>query len=152
MKIALASDHAGYELKEKIKEYITSKGHDVVDYGTHSGDTRVDYPDFGFAAASAVSCENAERAVLVCGTGIGMSITANKVRNVRAALCHDHFTAVMSRRHNDSNVLVVGARVIGYDVAIDIVDAWLKEKFEGGRHSGRLEKIHSFERENYSGV
>ena len=118
------------------------------DCGTASGDVRVDYPDWGFKAADAVASHKAERGILVCGTGIGMSIVANKVRGVRAALCHDHFTAVMSRRHNDANVLVLGARVLGADVAEDMVKAWLAEPFEGGRHCFRLEKISAYENEN----
>ena len=148
MKIALASDHAGYKLKEEIKNSLTEAGHEVLDCGTASGDVRVDYPDWGFKAADAVASHKAERGILVCGTGIGMSIVANKVRGVRAALCHDHFTAVMSRRHNDANVLVLGARVLGADVAEDMVKAWLAEPFEGGRHCFRLEKISAYENEN----
>ena len=148
MKIAVASDHAGYELKEEIKESLANAGHEVLDCGTASGDVRVDYPDWGFKAADAVASHKAERGILVCGTGIGMSIVANKVKGIRAALCHDHFTAVMSRRHNDANILVLGARVLGSDVAEDMVKAWLAEPFEGGRHCFRLEKISAYENEN----
>lgn len=147
MRIAVASDHAGFKLKEEIKKSLTEAGHVVLDCGTSSAEVRVDYPDWGFKAAEDVASHKAERGVLICGTGIGMSIVANKVRGVRAALCHDHFTAVMSRRHNDSNVLVMGARVIGSDVAQEIVKAWLAEPFEGGRHSARIAKISEYENE-----
>ncbi|MDY2985035.1 MAG: uracil phosphoribosyltransferase [Synergistes jonesii] len=148
MKIAVASDHAGYKLKEEIKRHLAEKNYDVLDFGSASAELKVDYPDWGFKAAGAVASHKAERGILVCGTGIGMSIVANKVRGIRAALCHDHFTAVMSRRHNDANVLVLGARVLGTDVARDMVDAWLDEPFEGGRHSFRLDKISAYEEEN----
>ena len=148
MKVAVAADHAGYVLKEEIKKYLAERGCEVIDFGTSSAEVKVDYPDWGFKAAEAVATHKAERAVLVCGTGIGMSISANKVHGVRAALCHDHFTAVMSRRHNDANVLVLGARVTGADVARDITAAWLDEPFEGGRHAFRLDKITAYENEN----
>ncbi|MDO5115411.1 MAG: uracil phosphoribosyltransferase [Synergistaceae bacterium] len=150
MKIATASDHAGYRLKEDIKRLLAGEGHEILDYGTASGEVSVDYPDWGFRAADAVASHKAERGILVCGTGIGMSIAANKVRGIRAALCHDHFTAVMSRRHNDANILVLGARVLGSDVASDIVRAWLAEPFEGGRHSFRIDKISAYEDETSS--
>lgn len=148
MKIAVGSDHAGYKLKEEIKRELAEAGHEVIDCGAPSGEVRVDYPDWGFKTAETVSSHKAERGVLVCGTGIGMSIAANKVRGIRAALCHDHFTAVMSRRHNDANILVLGARVTGSDVASDIVKAWLDEPFEGGRHTFRVEKISAYETEH----
>ena len=148
MKIALGADHAGFTLKEDIKNSLTAQGHDVIDCGTASADVKVDYPDWGFKAADAVASHKAERGILICGTGIGMSIAANKVKGIRAALCHDHFTAVMSRRHNDANILVMGARVLGSDVAKDMVTAWLAEPFEGGRHAFRLEKISAYENEN----
>ncbi|MEG1911548.1 MAG: uracil phosphoribosyltransferase [Cloacibacillus sp.] len=152
MKIALGADHAGFKLKEEIKESLLSAGHEVIDCGTASCDVKVDYPDWGFKAADAVASHKAERGILVCGTGIGMSIVANKVKGIRAALCHDHFTAVMSRRHNDANVLVLGARVIGADVADDMVKSWLAEPFEGGRHTFRLEKISAYEDENSTAI
>lgn len=149
MKIALGADHAGFKLKEEIKALLRENGHEAVDYGTSSGELKVDYPDFGFAAAEAVAAHKVEAGILCCATGIGMSIAANKVKGVRAALCHDHFTAVMSRRHNDANVLVIGSRVTGADVAKDMVRVWLNEKYEGGRHNYRLGKIFSFEREHF---
>lgn len=145
MIIALAADHAGYGLKEEIKEHLAKQGVEILDCGTASGDVRVDYPDWGFKAAETVASHKADRGILFCGTGIGMSITANKVNGIRAALCHDHFTAAMSRRHNNANVLVVGSRVTGPDLAKDIVDTWLAEEFEGGRHEGRISKIALYE-------
>ena len=148
----MGADHAGYKLKEEIKAALIEAGHEVIDCGTASGEVRVDYPDWGFMAAEAVASHKAERGILVCGTGIGMSIVANKVKGVRAALCHDHFTAVMSRRHNDANVLVLGARVLGSDVAADMVKAWLAEPFEGGRHIYRLEKISAYESANSNAI
>ena len=152
MKISMGADHAGYKLKEEIKAALIEAGHEVIDCGTASGEVRVDYPDWGFMAAEAVASHKAERGILVCGTGIGMSIVANKVKGVRAALCHDHFTAVMSRRHNDANVLVLGARVLSSDVAADMVKAWLAEPFEGGRHIYRLEKISAYESANSNAI
>lgn len=152
MKIAIGSDHAGYKLKEEIKKTLVEAGHEVSDCGTASADVRVDYPDWGFKTAEAVASHKAERGILICGTGIGMSIVANKVKGIRAALCHDHFTAVMSRRHNNSNVLVLGARVTGPDVAADMVNTWLTEPFEGGRHSYRIDKISAYEDENSNSI
>lgn len=147
MKIALGADHAGFELKEEIKRYLEDQGskYKVLDYGTFSKEQSVDYPDWGFKAANAVKEGNADYAVLFCGTGIGMSIVANKVKGIRCALCHDHFTAAMSRRHNNANALALGSRVIGSGIAKEIVDTWLSEKFEAGRHEKRLEKIDSYE-------
>lgn len=145
MKIALASDHAGYTLKEEIKAHLQEAGQEVMDCGTTSAEVSVDYPDWGFKAAEAVADHKADKGILFCGTGIGMSIVANKVRGIRAALCHDHFTAAMSRRHNNANVLVIGSRVTGSGLAKDIVDTWLHETFEGGRHEGRIDKITEYE-------
>lgn len=150
MKIAMASDHAGYQLKEELSAYLGEKNIEVIDCGTASADIKVDYPDWGFKAAEQVASNKADLGILCCGTGIGMSIAANKVKGIRAALCHDHFTAVMSRRHNDANILVLGSRVTGIDLAKEIVDGWLEEKFEGDRHSIRLGKISDYE--NLHGV
>lgn len=150
MKIALGADHAGYKLKEEIKEHLVSGGYEIVDCGTSSGDLSVDYPDCGFSTAETVANHKADLGMLFCGTGIGMSIVANKVAGIRAALCHDHFTASMSRRHNDANVLVIGSRVTGSGLAKEIVDTWLSEEFEGGRHSYRIAKITAFEKEHSS--
>ena len=145
MKIAVASDHAGYELKEEIKESLANAGHEVLDCGTASGDVRVDYPDWGFKAADAVASHKAERGILGCGTGIGMSIVANKVKGIRAALCHDHFTAVMSRRHNDANMMAIGAGFTGEKLAERMVEVFLSTEFEGGRHARRVDKIMALE-------
>ena len=145
MKIVIGADHGGWDLKEEILKYLKTIGDiEVTDYGTGSTDS-VDYPDFGKQVAHAVSAGKADRGILICGTGIGMSIVANRFPGVRAALCHDHFTAQMSRLHNDANVLAMGARVIGEGVAVEILDTWLKTKFEGGRHQKRLDKIKEIE-------
>jgi ribose 5-phosphate isomerase B len=138
-RIAIASDHAGFELKAALKQFL-SEDHEVIDLGTH-GPESVDYPDFGAAMAAAVASGEAGRGILICGTGIGISIAANRHAGVRAALCHDVTTARLSRQHNDANVLVLGARVVGLDVARDCVSAFLGTPFEGGRHSRRVEKL-----------
>lgn len=141
MKLAIGADHGGFVLKQEIVNYLKQVANiDVIDYGTSSPDS-VDYPDFGRKVAEAVSNGTADRGILICGTGIGMSMVANRYPKVRAALCHDHFTAQMSRLHNDSNVLCMGERVIGRGVACDVVKTWLETDFEGGRHQKRLEKI-----------
>jgi ribose 5-phosphate isomerase B len=146
MKLAIGCDHGGFELKEEILKFLNKITNvDVVDYGTNGRDS-VDYPDFGQKVAEAVSAGAADRGILICGTGIGMSIVANRYPKVRAALCHDHFTAQMSRLHNDANVLVMGDRVIGKGVALEIVKTWLDTEFEGGRHQTRLDKIRQLER------
>lgn len=145
MKIAIGADHAGFELKELISKIVEDTGHEVIDMGTGSS-CSVDYPDYAEAVAQAVSDGKAERGILICGTGIGMSIVANKFKNVRAALCNDLFTAKMSRLHNDANILCMGARVIGKDVAIEIVKIWLDTPFEAERHLKRVEKINIIER------
>jgi ribose 5-phosphate isomerase B len=141
MKLAIGADHGGWELKQEIVKYLqTFKNIEVADLGTATKDS-VDYPDYGKKVAEAVTNGTADRGVLICGTGIGMSIVANRYPKVRAALCHDHFTARMSRLHNDANVLVMGERVIGKGVALEIVKTWLETEFEGGRHLLRLNKI-----------
>ncbi|MGI5838825.1 MAG: ribose 5-phosphate isomerase B [bacterium] len=140
MRIAIGSDHAGYELKERVKELLTDLDLDFTDYGTNSLDS-VDYPDIGSKVAEAVANNEYDRGILACGTGIGMSITANKVPGVRAALCYDLFSTRLSREHNDANVLVLGARVLGYGLALEIVHTWLLTDFVGGRHSRRIGKI-----------
>ena len=139
-KIAVASDHAGRELKDQISELLTERGLSVLDLGTDSDDS-VDYPDFGIALSEKVSSGEIRRGILVCGTGIGMSMVANKFKSVRAALVGDIFSARMSREHNDSNVLVIGGRVTGKDLALEITRVWLDTEFEGGRHQRRLDKI-----------
>ncbi|MGA7144408.1 MAG: ribose 5-phosphate isomerase B [Desulfobacterales bacterium] len=138
--MVIGSDHAAYTLKEKIKDYLVKRSIDVEDAGCHSEDS-VDYPDFGIKVASMVSTGKFEKGILMCGTGIGMSMVANKFPHVRAALCGGLFSAMMSRRHNDSNILVMGARVIGESLAMEIVKVWLETPFDGGRHQRRLEKF-----------
>lgn len=145
MRIVFASDHAGYLLKEEMKRFVQSEGHDVIDVGTDSADVSVDYPDLGRRAAEMTAAGEADLAVLVCGTGIGMSITANKVPGVYAALCTNELMARMSRRHNAANALVLGGRIIGIELAREIVRAWLEEEPEGGRHAARRNKIAEME-------
>lgn len=145
MKIAIGSDHAGYELKEKIAEHLKKQGIRIEDYGTNGNDS-VDYPDFAVAVAESVSKGKVDTGILICGTGIGMSIAANKFPHVRAALCYDVFSAEMSRRHNNANILVLAGRVLKSDLAIKMVDVWLKAEFEGGRHKNRLDKIGEIEK------
>ncbi len=139
-KVALASDHAGFQLKELVKSHLNSRGLQSVDLGTDS-EKSVDYPNFAHKLAETLIKGEADLGVLVCGSGLGMSMTANRYRGIRAALCHDHFTASASRRHNNANVLVMGGRVLGPDLAKEILDTWLDTPFEGGRHLARLEKI-----------
>ena len=138
--IIIGSDHAAFDLKEKIKAFIVDRGIDVDDAGSHSEDS-VDYPDFGIKVASMVSTGKFERGILLCGTGIGMSMVANKFPHVRAALCSDLFSAIMSRRHNNSNILVLGGRVVGDALAMEMVRAWLETPFDGGRHQLRIDKF-----------
>ncbi len=149
MKIAIGSDHAGYELKEYVKKLLKEWGHEVSDEGTDT-EASVDYPDFGFRVGKFVSDGTVERGILVCGTGVGMSVVANKVKGVRAVLSQDLYTATQSRRHLDSNILVLGGRVIGKGLAEEIVKAWLDTPFEGGRHSERVEKIKEWEDKHLS--
>ncbi|MEX0715513.1 MAG: ribose 5-phosphate isomerase B [Planctomycetaceae bacterium] len=146
MKIAVASDHRGYAVKGKILPLLTQLGHDALDYGPNSGDS-VDYPDFAAAVARAVSNGEAERGILICGTGMGMCIVANKFAGVRAAPCHDDLTAQMSRLHNDANVLCLSADLLGDTLVNRMVEIWLNTDFEGGRHARRIEKIAQFEAE-----
>ena len=142
--IALGADHAGYELKEALKSWLINHGYHVLDLGTHSTES-VDYPDYAILVGEAVADHKVERGLLVCGTGIGMTITANKVRGVRAALCGDLYTARMSREHNDANVLVLGGRLMGADMSADILRVWLETDFAGGRHARRVGKIAEIE-------
>ncbi|MCD6155443.1 MAG: ribose 5-phosphate isomerase B [Candidatus Atribacteria bacterium] len=145
MKILLGSDHGGYFLKEDLKDFLKELGHEVIDYGTYSADS-CDYPDIAFLVATDLMAGKGDKAILVCGTGIGMCIAANKVKGVRAALCHDVFSAKASREHNNANVLTLGERVIGKGLAREIVRSWLEAEFTGGRHQRRVEKIMEFER------
>jgi len=143
--IAIGSDHAGYELKEEIKKFLQQEGYEVKDFGTSSSGCSVDYPDFALAVGEAVRSGECEKGILVCGTGIGISMSANKIPGIRAALCTDSFMAKMSREHNDANVLALGARVLGTGLALDIVETWLKSEFTGGRHKTRVDKISQIE-------
>jgi ribose 5-phosphate isomerase B len=143
--VALGADHAGFPLKEDLKAWLIGHGYDVVDFGTQSAES-VDYPDYATAVGSAVVVGKAGRGVLVCGTGIGMAMAANKLPGVRAAACSDAFTARMSREHNDANVLALGARITGRDAAIEILETWLRAEFAGGRHARRVEKIVELDR------
>lgn len=145
MKIAIGSDHAGFELKEQIKVFLDARGTLWEDFGADSEDV-VDYPDTAFPVAQAVVRGEFDLGILVCGTGIGMSIAANKVRGIRAALCLTPEMAAMSRRHNDANVLTLGGRLLSPKAAMDIVETWLSAAFEGGRHARRVGKIRSYEK------
>jgi len=146
MKIAIGSDHRGYETKRRLVHFLQQLGHEVLDMGTDGSDA-VDYPDFAFQVASAVSEGRVQRGILICGTSIGMCIAANKVKGVRAAPCHDSITAEMSRRHNDANVLCLSADLLGEELIGRMVRLWLETDFEGGRHARRVEKITRFEAE-----
>jgi ribose 5-phosphate isomerase B len=138
--VAIAADHGGYELKEMLKADLDGLGFDVLDLGTNSIDS-VDYPDFGHALGQAIEDNKARFGVAICGSGIGISIAANRHANVRAALCHDSLTAKLSRQHNNANVLALGARIIGVETARDAVSAFFTTDFEGGRHERRVDKI-----------
>ena len=140
MKIGIGSDHGGFQLKESIKKYFEEQNIEYIDYGTNTTDS-VDYPDYGRKVANAVIAKEVDRAIVICGTGIGISIAANKVKGIRCALCGDTYSARMSREHNDANVLALGARVLGVDLAMEIVATWLGADFQGGRHEKRVKKI-----------
>lgn len=149
MKLVIGSDHAGFLLKEKLKEYLLGEGYEVEDLGTTS-QGRTHYPYWALEVAKAVSSKEYDRGILICGTGIGMSIMANKVLGIRAALCHEPVSARYSRNHNDANILALGARIIGEDLALEILKVWLAAPFLGGRHQDRLHLINSWEQENRS--
>lgn len=144
MKIAIGADHGGFIMKEELKEYLKEKGYDVTDCGTHNEDS-VDYPDIAVKTAKTILSNENELGVLICGTGIGISIAANKIKGIRAALCTDCYCAKMARNHNDANILCMGGRVTGIELAKSILDTFLGEKFEGGRHRIRVDKISSME-------
>ncbi|CAJ1000914.1 MULTISPECIES: ribose 5-phosphate isomerase B [Bacillales] len=144
MKVAIGADHGGYNLKEEIKRLLTSMNISFEDFGCTCNDS-VDYPDYALPVAEKVAAGEFDRGILVCGTGIGMSIAANKVPGIRCALVHDTFSARATREHNDSNVLALGERVIGPGLALDIVKIWLETEFQGGRHARRVEKIAAIE-------
>jgi ribose 5-phosphate isomerase B len=143
--IAIASDHAALEMKEAIKQYLNAHGDAVEDFGTYTTD-RVDYCDYGFQVGEAVASGRYEKGILFCGTGVGISISANKVRGIRAVVCSEPYSARLSREHNDTNILALGARVVGIELAKMIVDTWLSTPFEGGRHGDRIRKITQYER------
>jgi ribose 5-phosphate isomerase B len=140
MRIAIGSDHAGFQLKTAVLKHLGARGHEVIDLGTHAPE-RCDYPDFAASVARAVMAGDAVLGVLVCGTGVGMSMAANKIPGVHAAVVSDTFSARATRQHNDCNVLCLGERVVGGGLALDIVDAWLDAAFEGGRHADRVAKL-----------
>ncbi len=145
MRIAVASDHAGFALKQSILDHLVSRAeHTIEDLGPF-GAGRVDYPEYAARMGECIHRGGAEQGILICGTGIGISIAANKMLGIRAALCHDEFTARMARQHNDANVLCLGARVLGEGLALSVVDAYLAAAFEGGRHADRVAKIHHLE-------
>lgn len=147
MKIAIGSDHRGAAVKSRITDFLNSLEHQVIDFGVFADEqnSSVDYPDFAATVGRAVSSSEVERGILICGTGIGMCIVANKFPGVRAAACHDDLTAEMSRRHNDANVLCLSADLLGDRLINRMVELWLKTEFEGGRHARRVEKIRSLE-------
>jgi ribose 5-phosphate isomerase B len=145
MKIAIGADHGGYELKKAVLKSLRELGHDFEDFGCKSPES-VDYPDFAEKVARGVSEGAFDRGILICGTGIGMSISANKFPHVRAALCHNLFTARLSREHNNANILAMGERVIGTGIAIEMIKVWLETAFEGGRHERRVDKMNAFDR------
>lgn len=146
MRIALGSDHGGFHLKEIIKQYLQEQGMEYEDFGT-DGEVSVDYPDFALAVAQKVSQGEFDKGILICGTGIGIGIAANKVPGIRAALCNDTFSAQAAREHNDANILTIGERVVGPGLALDIVATWLAHDFSGGRHSRRVDKISAIEQQ-----
>jgi ribose 5-phosphate isomerase B len=148
MKIGLACDHGGFELKEELKALLKSMGFDPMDMGTFN-ENSVDYPDYGILVAEKISKGEMEKGILVCGTGIGMSIVANKFPGVRAALANDLYTSQCSREHIDANILVIGGRIVGKELAKEILKLWLNTPFAGGRHKRRLEKIEALEKQNF---
>ncbi|MCT4778020.1 MULTISPECIES: ribose 5-phosphate isomerase B [Exiguobacterium] len=144
MKIAIGADHGGFNLKKEIVGLLEELGHEYKDFGTHSADS-IDYPDVAIPVAEAVAAGEFDRGILICGTGIGIGIAANKVKGIRAALVHDSFSAKATRQHNDSNIMTMGERVIGPGLALDLVATWLDTDFEGGRHSNRVDKMSAYE-------
>jgi ribose 5-phosphate isomerase B len=145
--IAICSDHVAFQFKEEIKTYLIEKGYEIQDFGT-CGLERVDYCDFGFRVGETVARGEFEKGLAFCGTGVGISISANKVRGIRAVVCSEPYSAKLSREHNDTNILGLGARVVGIELAKMIIDVWLNTKFEGARHSDRIEKIARYEQQD----
>lgn len=148
MKIALASDHAGYELKKSVMDYLSENGIQHEDFGS-GPDERADYVDYAEKAVKKVCMGEYEQAILVCGTGLGMAIVANKYKGIRATPCTDEYSAEMSRKHNDSNCLTLGGRILPQDEALSVVKVWVETEFEGGRHQGRIDKILEIEKKNF---
>jgi ribose 5-phosphate isomerase B len=148
MQIGLACDHAGFELKEELKVFLKSLGVKAIDMGTFNEDS-VDYPDFGVLVAEKVSQGELEKGILICGTGIGMSMVANKFPRIRAAVANDLYSSRCSREHNDANILIVGGRIVGKELAKEIVKVWLETPFAGGKHKRRIEKIEALEKEKF---
>lgn len=146
MKIALGSDHGGFQLKEAIKKHLEEKGYEVKDYGTYSEES-CDYPKYGKAVADAIVSGECERGILCCGTGVGISLAANKVKGIRACVCSDTFTAKYTRLHNNANILSLGGRVVGVGLALELVDIFLTTEYEGGRHQRRLDQLAAIENE-----
>ena len=144
MKVALGCDHRGYRAKERLKAYLQARGMEVMDFGANSPESS-DYPDAAFPASQAVSRGDSERGILMCGTGIGMSISANKVRGIRASLCHDELSAELARRHNDANMLCIPCDLVNDSLLERVVDIWLSTPFDGGRHDRRIQKIAEYE-------
>lgn len=142
--IAIGCDHGGFELKEHIKKHLDEIGEEYKDYGTYSEES-VDYPDCAAPVCKAIQDKTADKGILICGTGIGISIAANKHKGIRAALCSDVYSAKMTKQHNNANIICLGGRVTGRELAFMIVDTWLATEFEGGRHEARIEKIHKIE-------
>ena len=140
MKFYVATDHAGIDLKDYTVELLKEKGHEVIDLGPFDK-TRVDYPDYAVKVSQSVLQDSSSQGILICGSGIGMSMAANRFTGIRAALCHDAYTASVARGHNDANILCFGERIVGKGVAESILDAWIASDFDGGRHAGRVEKI-----------
>lgn len=138
--IAIGCDHVGFELKTHIIEHLQKQGYDIKDFGAHSTE-RTDYPVFAKAVANAVAEKECEKGILICGTGVGISIAANKVKGIRAVVCSEPYSALLSREHNDTNILALGSRVVGCNLALMIVDAWLSGEFEGGRHQSRIDML-----------
>ena len=145
MKVAMACDHGGFELKNTLKQELIAMGHEVVDFGCDST-ASVDYPDYGYKAAKAVATGECEKGVVICGTGIGISISCNKVNGIRCALCHDVFSAKATRAHNDANMLAMGQRVIGPGHAVEVLRAFFEGEYEGGRHDLRIQKLMAIEK------
>lgn len=144
MKIGIGNDHVAYQLKLEIMEYLKGSGYEVIDFGHHN-EERTDYPIYGEAVANAVISKKIDCGILICGTGVGISISANKVNGIRAVVCSEPYTAMLSKQHNNTNILAFGARVVGSELAKMIVDSWLKAEYEGGRHANRVDMIKAIE-------